>query len=503
LNQDKLLKIIAVIICVNMVMIPVLSIIPIQQQKQVVQAAEVTPVLDTMALTAIITAIAFTYTSFGYFHDLTISPTEMQSIKDKVNAGGSSLVTQVNNLGTAIKTGAGQTAVQALASGACIYAVLQAMQDVLFPTRNLPMIYNSKQLFGISGNKALYISYSTSQYNGVPSFKKIVTNGDYVHYNISNYLGSAGSETGRLSLEFYDILNSKTLYSYSATIGKNVFVNGFTVPNDFSIHYTYYLDDFINGVDSFTMPAATLANQATVSFPATLPADIVTIINNYAGTSDLVIGVPDDYVSVPDNNITVDPTTVIDDPAVTDPTDTNDGTLLGTVGAILTGVTGISGILTGIDSAIDSAVGAITQPLTAISDYVIALDAAEDAYIDEWADYDPLADLQNQMELKLPIIASLTAGFAELLSGPFRPLIIAYPFFGETRYITLEWYEPMRLQIRYVLGLIFKLMMGISIYAIISSVFGISIIHKASTIIMDRGDSNAEMSFKNDVDKYL
>jgi hypothetical protein len=247
----------------------------------------------------------------------------------------------------------------------------------------------------------------------------------------------------------------------------------------------------IFGTSSYLPAASNVYDLETVTLPVVLPQTVINNITNYDGLADLVLGIPDGYTIPLDNSITVNPGTIVDNPPIDVPTDPPiEPTLIGTVAAILAGILPISGILDdikigidGIATTITTTITDITSPLTIVSDAVLELEAAENEYIDEWGEYRPIEELKQKFDLKLPIIAALIAGIGVMFGSDddTRPLIIAYPWGGETKYITLDWYEPMRLQVREALALCFKLMTALSIYALLSSIFGLGVIQKSSS----------------------
>lgn len=198
-------------------------------------------------------------------------------------------------------------------------------------------------------------------------------------------------------------------------------------------------------------------------------------------------------IDVP-KTVPIDPTDPIDPPV-------EDKTLLGTVATILAGILPISGLLDdikvgidGINSTVTAGIADITAPLTIVSDAVTSLEASENEYIDEWGEYKPIEEAKKKIDLKFPIIGALLAGISTLFSVETRPLIIQYPWGDSIKYITLDWYEPMRLQVREALALCFKLMTALSIYALVSSVFGMSVIGKSSLIMIQQSnDTNINL----------
>ena len=73
--------------------------------------------------------------------DYTVTAPDLSAIQKKaqanLQAAGANAIEQANRLGEAIKSGAESAKIKALASGAVIYAFLQAIQETLFPARDL------------------------------------------------------------------------------------------------------------------------------------------------------------------------------------------------------------------------------------------------------------------------------------------------------------------------------------------------------------------------------
>ena len=94
----------------------------------------VSPFIIGLILTSLVASGAI---SGGY----KVSPADLSSITEKaqanLQAAGSAAIDQANKLGEAIKSGAESAKIKALASGAVIYAFLQAIQETLFPDKTI------------------------------------------------------------------------------------------------------------------------------------------------------------------------------------------------------------------------------------------------------------------------------------------------------------------------------------------------------------------------------
>jgi len=165
------------------------------------------------------------------------------------------------------------------------------------------------------------------------------------------------------------------------------------------------------------------------------------------------------------------PAVTIDVPAGAVP-NTGSDTWIGVITGAITGV--ITGINTGIETATGAITGAIDGVITGIESVTAAIIDIPIAINDfftvplglTWTD-----PLVVPLTAKIPIIGQLPIGLGQMFSGDTRPLIINYNYNG-ARQINLDWYEPMRLQVRGALGLIFQILCGLTIFKMVSSLFG-------------------------------
>ena len=296
----------------------------------------------------------------------------------------------------------------------------------------------------------------------------------------------------------------------------------------------------IGGV-AYDQNISKVASSEAVTVPTVLPQTIINNINNWDGTSDLVLSPPLPYDIPDDEALVVDPTyggEVIDP---TDPVDppAEEGTivlpwlaaLLGLLGLgnpslegidagvktaidkLIEGITAttqdvydgtkekidaITGALSGIDatvqSGIDALTGSISVPLTNIADF--ALSVPDFFAIPEGKSI--ATPIIEQIPTVFPIVDQMNTALNKI-TVQTRPLIIYYPYLdGSTKEINLNWYEPAREQVKHGVGLLFKVVTALACFAMISNVFGIGIRVGAGQAYTDNnsGGSNGGNSRK-------
>ena len=115
-----------------------------------------------------------------------VSPTDLSSIAEKaqanLQAAGANAVEQANRLGEAIKSGAESAKIKALASGAVIYAFLQAIQETLFSKTEMKhskiqeYINSGWTVYGEANGVAVVVA-GGAKTKGVPIFAPLVIDG--------------------------------------------------------------------------------------------------------------------------------------------------------------------------------------------------------------------------------------------------------------------------------------------------------------------------------------
>lgn len=284
-----------------------------------------------------------------------------------------------------------------------------------------------------------------------------------------------------------------------------------------------------------------IASAPSVSLPTRLPTTIVNNINNWDGTSDLVLSPPLPYDIPDDEALVVDPTyggEVIDP---TDPVDppAEEGTivlpwlaaLLGLLGLgnpslegieagvktaidkLIEGITAtaqdvfdgskealgnitdaLTGIDAGIQSGIDALTGSISVPLANIADF--ALSVPDFFAIPEGKSI--ATPIIEQIPTVFPIVDQMNTALNKI-TVETRPLIIYYPYLdGSTKEINLNWYEPARQQVKHGVGLLFKVVTALACFAMVSNVFGIGIRVGAGQAYTDNNSGGGNSRKKED-----
>lgn len=451
--------------------------------------------------TASLTVIAMILTTLAtqgiVSNNYSISNSDLTAIRSKINEGGENLINGVNTLGTAIKNGADKATIQALATGATIYGMMQAMQNVLFPVNNANGTVGN--FYGSCNGYDIYVY--TSHFNNTEKFF-ISSIGYWPNTSTTKciYVGSIDTNSTFKT-------GSYTRFYLKNKITGEVVQHAYTAFSDLTFRVIdsgteSIIYNMLTGGTSLYYPDATnLQNKESIYLPTTLPQTIINNITNYDGISDLVLGIPEGYTIPVDNSITVNPSTIVDNPPIDEPVDPpveEPTTLLGTVAAILAGILPISGILDdikiGIDGIATTITGTITDIMTATND--ILTDIA--TFPTTFSDYmtfptDLIIPMGTLLPSKLPIIDQIKGGFELMLSGGERPLIIRYPFNGEIKEINLNWYEPMRLQVKAAIGVIFQILLTLAVINMVSSVFGMPNIGRTTggAIAQDRDYNNS------------
>lgn len=499
-----------------------------------------------------------------------VSGPDLAAISEKaqanLQAAGSAAIDQANKLGEAIKSGAESAKIKALASGAVIYAFLQAIQDTLFPEKiklsqyaELNEYLLSRQgycvLAGYCGDYA--VIFDGSRKDNIPINGIVLA---YAYTNGTNYYTVNYTDISSLSVRIYDPYAKdfvKDGYRYwSGTLAPKVVLNKSYVY--WPSLYPAYLSNVacialgspisgteILGADNkgYTSSASSIASAPSVSLPTRLPTTIINNINNWDGTSDLVLAPPLPYDIPTGEDLVIDPSYVgegtIDPPKPTtdpDPPAEEEGISLPWLSALLAllGLGQIGGIDAGVQSGIDSIIDGITataqdvfdgskEILGNITDALTGIDAGIQSGIDALTGSIsvPLANIADfalsvpdffaipegksiatpiieQIPTVFPIVDQMNTALNKI-TVETRPLIIYYPYLdGSTKEINLNWYEPAREQVKHGVGLLFKVVTALACFAMVSNVFGIGIRVGAGQAYTDNNSGGGNSRKKED-----
>lgn len=479
-----------------------------------------------------------------------VSPADLSSITEKaqtnLQAAGSAAIDQANKLGEAIKSGAESAKIKALASGAVIYAFLQAIQDVLFQ-HDTSVSMESLPDYNYIGNMSgcqIYVNakdfpsnfalgprehYDDTQFKQYITFPSLKVQGDrWMMYEVYAY----NTETNLYWAGALGWVTRNDRYKFCASgnackVVDNKYAIIALLPN---VPLNYH------GTE-----AEKIASAPSVTIPTVLPSSVSDSITNWDGTSDLVLSPPLPYDIPDDEALVVDPTyggEVIDP---TDPVDppAEEGTivlpwlaaLLGLLGLgnpslegieagvktaidkLIEGITAtaqdvfdgskeifgnitdaLTGIDAGIQSGIDALTGSISVPLANIADF--ALSVPDFFAIPEGKSI--ATPIIEQIPTVFPIVDQMNTALNKI-TVQTRPLIIYYPYLdGSTKEINLNWYEPAREQVKHGVGLLFKVVTALACFAMVSNVFGIGIRVGAGQAYTDNNSGGGNSRKKED-----
>lgn len=489
--------------------------------------------------------------------DYQVSGPDISSICEKaqanLQAAGSAAIDQANKLGSALAAGAESAKIKALASGAVIYAFLQAIQETLFPDRSIPESELPSSikgtLFATLGDYNFYYEVLDSALLAKAPFPV------YVGWRIGN-IASYGTELGYISkyegissytpenICFVYVLNTLTNnqsgYLYYDNGGGKICMWRDSAYNP--AEFTPIMDALLN-VSAVHQNAvydnsyvSNLQHHKSVTVPTVLPQTIINNINNWDGTRDLVLAPPLPYDIPTGEDLVIDPSYVgegnIDPPKPTtdpDPPAEEEGISLPWLSALLAllGLGQIGGIDAGIQSGIDSIIDGITATAQDVYDgakdiagtitgALSGIDATVQSGIDALTGTIsvPLANVSDfvlsvpdffaipeGVTLATPIIEQIPQVFPIVdqintalnkITVETRPLIIYYPYLdGSTKRIDLEWYEPAREQVKHGVGLLFKVVTALACFAMVSNVFGIGLRVGTGQAYSDRPGENS------------
>lgn len=493
-----------------------LFIFPILQPKPVKAIA----VIDDLAALAIVGLCLTAYGSAKFISPgYSITPQNLSGIKAKISEGGETVIKGVNALGNAIKSGADKATVQALATGSTIYIVLNAIHSTIFPSRESiveDQFSNYKLLYENSTRILSYNSpYSNYFDGGFPILEQLSfsTTSDFNYFRITNIIGILPSNA-YIEFPLFNKTTGKFIESfvtggYQPYGRSRIFIydgisNCISLANSkgtiIGYAYEYFKDNFSFALgNTYKESVKDIVDAPSVSLPVTLPQTIIDNINNWDGTQALVLAPPIPWDIPSDDLIIVTPTTgegTVNPPIDPPDIDTPFPWLETALGAILAGefftgldsslktaskalgdvinptITALEKTITDSLTGIQTQVGDIGKTVTEIGSNILAFPQTLTDFFALPVDvtwFDPLIE---PFTLKMPIINQLKDGIGLMFNQDTRPLIIIYPYQGEDRRITLDWYEPMRLQVRSGLGFIFTILLILSLFKLLSSVFG-------------------------------
>lgn len=348
--------------------------------------------------TAIVALILSALASQGAISgDYTVTAPDLSAIQEKaqanLQAAGANAVEQANRLGEAIKSGAESAKIKALASGAVIYAFLSAVQDTLFQKSDFQFAEehtdSTRTVVGVAGSYMVVQNISSNYANYHSYFGDITPS---VSWNrlYDKYFRTADLSVNKdhMTLDFSYIGD---LYYVNKTTGVALpFTTNVSASSEF-IYISYdsqtklYLEAFLFGNTILSSSASEIASAPSVTMPTVLPQTIINNINNWDGTSDLVLAPPRPYDIPTGEDLVIDPSYVgegtVDPPAPTtdpdNPPSEEEGITLPWLAALL-GLLGL-GQLTGIDEGIKSGIDNLVDSIT---------NTAQDVYdgVRDWAD---------------------------------------------------------------------------------------------------------------------
>lgn len=495
-----------------------------------------------------------------------VSASDLSAIQEKaqanLQAAGATAIDQANKLGEAIKSGAESAKIKALASGAVIYAFLQAIQETLFPDRSIP---ESELPTSIEGNLFATLGDYNFYYKVIDSAALAkcpfpVYDGWKIG-NIASYGVSNGYISKHKGFSYYNrvnickiqvlntLTNKHTGYSYRDSGSGIVCMQRYELDDPLA-EFTPIMDALLNVSEVHQNAVydnsyvSNLQHHDSVTVPTVLPQTIINNITNWNGTSDLVLAPPFPYDIPQGEDLVIDPSYVgegtIDPPKPTtdpDPPAEEEGISLPWLSALLAllGLGQIGGIDAGIQTGIDSIIDGITATAQDVYDGVTdiagtitgalsGIDATVQSGIDALTGTIsvPLTNVSDfvlsvpdffaipeGVTLATPIVEQIPQAFPifdqlntalNKITVETRPLVIYYPYLdGSTKRIDLEWYEPAREQVKHGVGLLFKVVTALACFAMVSNVFGIGLRVGTGQAYSDRpGENNSGGRKKED-----
>lgn len=237
--------------------------------------------------------------------DYTVSAPDLSAIQEKaqanLQAAGANAVEQANRLGEALKSGAESAKIKALASGAVIYAFLSAIQETLFNqdySVNVPSgktfvavigdycttkdVGSSYTKYGIPNTGWVTYPYDTNSYTNNPS-KRAESSATAGHFYVHD-LGSSGAKytayimslTSSPSGSYYFMIGNGN--QWAKYLGAALGIPSYVA----AVNQNAVYDPTINKV----------SEKDNMTVPTILPQTVINNINNWDGTSDLVLAPP-------------------------------------------------------------------------------------------------------------------------------------------------------------------------------------------------------------------
>lgn len=309
---------------------------------------------------------------------------------------GATAVAAAQKLGDALAAGAESAKIKALATGGVIYAFLQAIQDTLFSTdvtKDTSLLPVDSQFIAQNVRYGMFYSYNTEYFSSMPVMSLLGIAGNTYYFTCSNikiknpviysnYANAIKFSVYDKTKESFLVLDGSTYYhslslSYtwppSAISPNKAFVLSL-VPTYGPQTCQSILIDLLVG-SHYTSEATTISKQENITIPTVLPSTVSDNINNWDGTSDLVLAPPFPYDIPDDESLVVDPTyggEVIDPTDPVDPPAEEEGISLPWLSALLAllGLGKLTGIDEGVLSGIDSIVDGITSTIQDVIDGV-------------------------------------------------------------------------------------------------------------------------------------
>lgn len=407
MKNKSMMKLIAVVLMFNIMTMPIYS-----NSDKKVYANEI---LLTRNLAHCIMLVTAGIAGIGIFNDAQYDYTtqEISNIADYITNSKPEVISNINKLGDAIGKNANKTYIEALATGATIYALLDALTQFKFnsetiPTKTIPMYANAIKYSEVSNYSSQFQFYKSTEssdyyyYNqysqyfkgGYPLLHPITEsngeNADFWYYSISNlvmpieykYIQIYVPRYFKADKEWAWVYYSEGEFlSFMMTIMRNFHSDNFTYDYEYvmavkrvgganSFFNDYGLISSISAEEQYENGYAySLTNLNNISIPSVVPADTVDNVNAWDGISELIISLPTDYVIPGDDLIIVDPTTV-GNPDIEVPIDppVEEDNLLGTVGKILTSILPISGLLDNIDATVEGIKSTVTTSIDSVID---------------------------------------------------------------------------------------------------------------------------------------
>lgn len=299
---------------------------------------------------------------------------------------GATAVAAAQKLGDALAAGAESAKIKALATGGVIYAFLTAIQETLFIKDYSSSVPSGLIFVGAIKDKILVQTHAkymapTSGYN--VGYKEIT--GNLVpaaeHFNVpvpSNY-GNYNYDVSQFRLYESDGAYSQILVASNNSdynSGYHVFLPYTAIGN--CAGAILGITERVQLADAGIIYDPTInkiSERDSVVIPTVLPSVIVENVNNWDGTSDLVLAPPLPYDVPDDESLVVDPTyggEVIDPTDPVDPPAEEEGISLPWLSALLAllGLGKLTGIDEGVLSGIDSIVDGITSTIQDVIDGV-------------------------------------------------------------------------------------------------------------------------------------